>query len=387
MSEESNRKKGKNGEKLIKVCLEQLDVKYKVLNDVYVSDYVKYAQIDHIVICEKVLFHIETKALYGLFHIPEYGKWRNKIYNEDTDVDPIKQAERHEKMLNRVLVTMKGYENIRMQGIVVLADIDSDADKKEKNGIPIIKPEELVNYIKTKTASLQNMDSIKDTDTLYKELIIHSSKYRIPYHLDNAKKFFIKVGSILFGLLKTTGRLCLEFLRRLLSPKVIIPLSIIPALLIFAYWNLYMFKVSDNSFLYVKESSGKILYNRAYKSADQITFGNVKYSKGISAVVQNNSTSSMTLRLNVKGIDLQRRVFEGMVCVDNDCVWDYQSKAKLQVLNGDEVLYDSGPIAPWETPVPVKVEVGGMDEIKLVFYYDNPTPSQICAAVVNPMLR
>lgn len=95
----SSKYKGKYGEKEIIKILKRLPKEYIIFNDLLLQNGNKTSQIDHIILCKKGIFVIETKNYGGYISGNEFDKmWTQKIGRRKTEfefLNPIIQNKGH----------------------------------------------------------------------------------------------------------------------------------------------------------------------------------------------------------------------------------------------------------------------------------------------------
>ncbi len=111
---------GAQGEKMVTEVLSKFPDDWHIFNDVIIKD----SQIDHIVICSKGVYTIETKHYNCKSHIygnAEHPKWVQIIYGHKTPFyNPVKQGNKHSLVLSKYLEE-KGVGRIWVNTIVVIA--------------------------------------------------------------------------------------------------------------------------------------------------------------------------------------------------------------------------------------------------------------------------
>lgn len=175
----SNYGSGLEGEKLVTETLSDLDDKYYLINDVKLSD--SYGNIDHIVLGPNGIFVIETKNYSGEL-ICNGDEWtrhygggltisaRGRPYwKDDIHYDlgsPSKQVKRNSVKLKQFIDSSQIFKtplNMWIEGIIVFTNPSVDL-QLTNNTVPVLKIDELCNYIKNKkskiTFSTQELKSI-----------------------------------------------------------------------------------------------------------------------------------------------------------------------------------------------------------------------------------
>lgn len=139
---------GKNGENKVKHILEELSSGYIVINDLMIETNIGTNQIDHVVVCSKGIFIIETKNYTGDIYGKEdekywtqhltYNNVKNKFYN------PIWQNNGH---ISAVKYKLNGIISCDIVSIVCFDE--RCTLKKIKSNVPVIYFGELKKYIKS----------------------------------------------------------------------------------------------------------------------------------------------------------------------------------------------------------------------------------------------
>ncbi len=166
----SNYRSGIEGEKLVNEALSILDDTYFLINDIKLPD--NYGNVDHIVLGKNGIFVIETKNYSGqivcngddwIKHYEGNFLDSNRDYNTSS---PSKQVKRNAVKIKQIIETSKILRkslNIWVEGIVVFTNSNIELQLTD-NTVPILKIDELSNYIKNKKSktnfSPQELDSI-----------------------------------------------------------------------------------------------------------------------------------------------------------------------------------------------------------------------------------
>lgn len=145
---------GISGEDKVFNTLMQLPDNYKVLNGIKVytnNKSSKSSEIDHLVICDKGVFCIETKNHRGKIYSTDNNKWiqikeskkgksyRNEFYN------PVRQVMGHVYGIKKIL-SQEGIDELFIQPIVVFSSENIQLNVESK--VPVITQNELNDYIK-----------------------------------------------------------------------------------------------------------------------------------------------------------------------------------------------------------------------------------------------
>jgi len=148
--EESRVEAGQKGEADVIVLLnDALDNTHYILNDFVVKSGGKSAQIDHLVVCPKGIFVIETKNWRGHIEGDEKDEfWRQKKEKDQPDVrisNPIIQNRRHIEVLSGYL-KRAGINWPDVFGIIVFRSIRT-THYITQSSMPVLYPREAAEYM------------------------------------------------------------------------------------------------------------------------------------------------------------------------------------------------------------------------------------------------
>lgn len=158
--------KGEIGEKLVNDILKKLPSSYVVIKNILLKTNVGTAQIDHIVVCKKGIFVIETKNYSGLIYGEErqkywaqiIGKSKNKFFNpilqNKGHINAVKNSISYKKVPIYSIVVFCGdctLKNISSSNVVYAKELNKTI-KKTKSNINLSKQdiEEIVNMLNNK---------------------------------------------------------------------------------------------------------------------------------------------------------------------------------------------------------------------------------------------
>ncbi len=165
----SNYRSGIEGENLVAEMLSNLDDKYYLINDIRLPE--GYGNIDHIVFGPNGIFVIEIKNYSGklICNGDEWTRYyeggltisaRGRPYwKDDKSYDlgsPSKQVKRNSVKLKQLIESsriLKELLNIWVDGIVVFTNPSVDLQLTD-NTVPILKIDELCDYIKNKKSKI-----------------------------------------------------------------------------------------------------------------------------------------------------------------------------------------------------------------------------------------
>lgn len=184
----TSERKGIVGEQQVKKVLRKLPDEYTIINDVLIQYKSITTQIDHIVVCRKGVFVIETKNYSGKIIGDDLSKyWIQKLNGrKNTFYSPIRQNKTH---VNAVISLLKKYKYIPVYSIVVFCG-NSDI-RKVKCKDQVISIERLNKYIKTyKAENYLNKEDIKNISKIIKNNDIKDKKIRSK-HIKSIKKEYI----------------------------------------------------------------------------------------------------------------------------------------------------------------------------------------------------
>ncbi|ACB84434.1 nuclease-related domain-containing protein [Natranaerobius thermophilus] len=149
---EENFEIGNKGEEEVKHNLNFMKVNgYHILNNVKLSSPAGRQEIDHIIIGETGIFHVETKAFkgQGKIVIDEDGNWFKEMGNKTSVIkNPIAQVDRHDSVIKNLLKNqLPGTEKFVTPVIVIATE--SFIIKGRKNcPVTVLKAEELSQFVK-----------------------------------------------------------------------------------------------------------------------------------------------------------------------------------------------------------------------------------------------
>ncbi|MCR4944720.1 MAG: NERD domain-containing protein [Clostridium sp.] len=171
--------KGIVGENQVKRVLKNLPSEYTIINDVLIKYKSITTQIDHIVVCSKGVFVIETKNYSGIIFGDDSSKyWTQKLNGRsNTFYSPLWQNRTH---VNAIRTLLKKYKHISVYSIVVFCGNSNIKRVKCKDGVISIK--ELSKYIKTyKAEKYLEKEDIKNVSNIINFNNIQGRKARSAY--------------------------------------------------------------------------------------------------------------------------------------------------------------------------------------------------------------
>lgn len=156
-SEEKIKQAGEEGEKQVAYALKWLDKKrFKVFNNLRLSDGGESQEFDSIVVGDKAIFNIETKNYIGDLTIDEEGNWYRIVNGNKTGTEnPVFQVRRHHAVLDNVL---EG--RLPIVDLVVWANVESIIEGAANSPVKVIKVDQLTYFIENfdEGTSLSNED-------------------------------------------------------------------------------------------------------------------------------------------------------------------------------------------------------------------------------------
>lgn len=135
---------GKIGEKRVAHYLNFLNKqKYKVYNDINIKFDNLEQQIDHLVIGENGIFHLETKNYAGSISIDRDGNWiQTTRTTMNTIENPEGQISRHEEILRKIL-----NEKYEIISILVYSNPKCTLHQMDRTQLNVMKVERVINFI------------------------------------------------------------------------------------------------------------------------------------------------------------------------------------------------------------------------------------------------
>lgn len=171
-------RKGEFGEEMVIETLERIRTYHVLLNDVYLRDSMGSHQIDHIYICSRGVFVLETKNISGsIYGYASSEKWRVYLGKGEYEIrNPVKQNQGHVNAINRAT-----HNSIPLIPLVVFVEDNPPRKAKGTVGISGLRSR-IFSYPETldKERILRYAETIKrciDT-TLTKEEHIHNIEER-----------------------------------------------------------------------------------------------------------------------------------------------------------------------------------------------------------------
>ncbi|HHW07253.1 MAG TPA: NERD domain-containing protein [Clostridia bacterium] len=172
--EERAQESGREGEANVRYHLKWLEG-YKVLHNVRIPNPLEAQEIDHIVIGQNGVFHLETKN-HGGKHgarivINKEGDWSIIQSNGNAQgmTNPLFQVRRHERVLREFLE--KEFPNVKLpvKEIVVLSNEKTILEGQENSPITVLKLERLNDFIMNYRSGV-TLDQ-KTVDAIYAKLV------------------------------------------------------------------------------------------------------------------------------------------------------------------------------------------------------------------------
>ena len=178
----SSKIKGKTGEAIVRKILEKVTGYKKIINNIMINDNGKSRQIDHILICSKGVFVIETKnyagQIYGKEDSDEWKQYLNgKVYNFK---NPIFQNYGHKKIIEK---TLKDEKNI-IPLVVFTTRCKLKVNAKKSL---VINTNQLLNYIEMQSFKLNCNQICEYYDKITENRIMDIDTIR--NHNDNVKHY------------------------------------------------------------------------------------------------------------------------------------------------------------------------------------------------------
>lgn len=145
------KKKGDYGENTVQFHLKHLEhseeTPFKIINGKYFSfkGHVK-AQIDHVVICRKGVFLLETKNHDATIVVAKSGDWLKKLGNMKFvpyNCNPSGQCSKHHIVIKDILYS-SGFCDIKIVDLIVLANQSQHVYSTENSKIKIVKVDNLL---------------------------------------------------------------------------------------------------------------------------------------------------------------------------------------------------------------------------------------------------
>ena len=135
-------KKGKTINLCIKVVRQN---KFKVFNNIKLSDGGEAQEFDSIVIGDKAVFNIETKNYIGDLVIDEQGNWYRLVNGHKFGTEnPIFQVKRHNRVLNNILGG-----GVPIVDLVVWSNLESIIEGAHYSPVKVIKLDQLTYFIES----------------------------------------------------------------------------------------------------------------------------------------------------------------------------------------------------------------------------------------------
>ncbi len=167
-------RKGIIGEQTVIDALKNLDDKFYLINDITLQQ--PYGNIDHILLGPNGIFVIETKNYKGNIecHGDDWHRYyENRGGNRDYSIaSPSKQVKRNavglKNFLNKNADILKNKPNLFINSIIVFTDPNINLNL-ENPTVPIKRPEELYNYIKSFKSNI--LFTKDDLDSIAKVII------------------------------------------------------------------------------------------------------------------------------------------------------------------------------------------------------------------------
>ena len=180
--------KGIEGEKKVKKILKKLPKEYIVLNDLFINYKDRFAQIDHVILCSKGIFVIETKNYSGKIYGDSYSKYWIQIFNgrKNKFYSPIWQNKTH---VNAIKFLLKDYKYVPIYSVILFCGKCNI--KKVKSDGSVIHTNKLKKYIKGfKSEVFIENEQIMNILTLLNNNNINSKRMR-KKHIKMIKKEYI----------------------------------------------------------------------------------------------------------------------------------------------------------------------------------------------------
>ncbi|HJH29721.1 MAG TPA: hypothetical protein C5S51_08535 [Methanosarcinaceae archaeon] len=168
-SSKSSFLKGAEGEKIVSDILETYPDNWYIFNDMRIGT----AQIDHIVICPKGVYTIETKNYKGtIYGNAEDRYWTQVIESEYVEdrpykfYNPIEQGKKHSFELSKYL-SKYGYKSV-IHTIVVFTT--KSKLKVFSHKVPVIQTNEIYNYFDKQNYTLSQTDTESIVNCILKSI-------------------------------------------------------------------------------------------------------------------------------------------------------------------------------------------------------------------------
>lgn len=144
--EERIKQAGEEGERQVEHDLKWLDEdKYKIFNNIRLSDGRMSQEFDTIVVGSRAVFNIETKNYIGDLTIDKGGNWYRTINGTKSGTEsPVFQVQRHNKILNKVLES-----KIPIVDLIVWTNVESVIEGVQYSPVKIIKVDQLTYFIES----------------------------------------------------------------------------------------------------------------------------------------------------------------------------------------------------------------------------------------------
>ena len=181
-------KKGIQGEKKVRNTLKRLSKDYILINDLLLKYKNGTAQIDHVVICSKGIFVIETKNYSGKIYGDDHTKyWTQKLNGrKNTFYSPIWQNRTH---INAIKGILKEFHNVPIYSVIVFCRQCNIKKVKSNEGVVYVN--KLNRYIKRyKNNFFIKKEEIRNIYYILNSNNIHSKKMR-EKHIKMIKKEYI----------------------------------------------------------------------------------------------------------------------------------------------------------------------------------------------------
>ena len=144
--EEKIRQAGEEGERQVAYALKWLDKnKFKVFNNIRLSNGGESQEFDNIVVGDKAVFNIETKNYIGDLTIDQEGNWYRIVNgNKSGTENPVFQVKRHNKVLNNVLES-----KIPIVDLIVWTNVESVIEGAQYSPVKVLKVDQLTYFIES----------------------------------------------------------------------------------------------------------------------------------------------------------------------------------------------------------------------------------------------
>lgn len=164
---DDNKKKGEAGEKAVAYELNHLDrSKSKTMHNFTIqAPNGDVVEIDHLVVSDIGIFHIETKAYEGSIQIDQYGSWIRTVNgNTIGEESPLTQVQKH----HRTLVSLLG-NKYPILPIVAIGNKRTIIQGRENFPYPILTLGTIQNYIENPITQGMTLTST-DRDTIIRSI-------------------------------------------------------------------------------------------------------------------------------------------------------------------------------------------------------------------------